>query len=103
MTITVELLQEEALALLRNLEKLRLIKLSLPNKKNGATTLSETLGSEPITSSIDTIKPIRANLTLEELLAENKFNGFDRQELDKLIAEIDIQDPIEELLSMLKP
>ncbi|TAK49529.1 MAG: hypothetical protein EPO28_00675 [Saprospiraceae bacterium] len=38
MTITVELLQEEALALLRNLERLKILKLLLPEKQPAGKT-----------------------------------------------------------------
>ncbi|MBK8568263.1 MAG: hypothetical protein IPN76_34395 [Saprospiraceae bacterium] len=49
------------------------------------------------------IKPLRKDLTLHQLLEEQHFKGFDRKELDKLAKEINIQEPIEELLAMLKP
>ncbi|HFA47438.1 MAG TPA: hypothetical protein ENJ95_00315 [Bacteroidetes bacterium] len=103
MTIKVELLHEEALALLRNLERLKLVKLLLPKKKKVAIAPSEPNGSEEKEPSVSSVKPIRDSLTLNQLLEEQQFKGFDRQELDNLISEMNIQEPIEELLAMLKP
>ncbi len=114
MTITVELLAEEALPLLRNLERLHVLQVVSPEKKEAEKT-GATNGKVPIHNGgkftgrtgerneiASTIKPLRKNITLDELLAEQNFKGFDRQELDKLISEINIQEPIEELLEMLK-
>ncbi len=47
------------------------------------------------------IKPLRKNITLDEILTEQKFKGFDRKKLDKLIEEIAIEEPIEDLLALL--
>lgn len=108
MTIKVELLNEDTLALLRNLEQLKLLKLTLPSKSkskdiepetkpaNGQSALA--LAAFPAAYAI---KPLRKDLTLDQLLAEQQFKGFDRQELDSLIEEINIQEPIEELLALL--
>jgi hypothetical protein len=108
MTIKVELLNQDALALLRNLEQLKLLKLTLPAKQKNKSALpkAETANGQaaaPIYSfsAAEAIKPLRKNLTLEELLAEQNFRGFDRQELDHLIEEINIQEPTEELLALL--
>ncbi len=47
------------------------------------------------------IKPLRKELTLAELLEEQNFKGFDRNELDQLIDSIGIEEPLEDLLAML--
>lgn len=43
------------------------------------------------------ISPLRKDLTLDELLTSQNFKGFDRQEMDRLVKEMDIQEPISEL------
>lgn len=45
-------------------------------------------------------KPMRATLPLEDLIKEQNYKGFDRAGFNKLIAELDVQDPIEELLAL---
>ena len=45
-------------------------------------------------------RPMRETLTVEDLIREQNYKGFDRKGFDKLVAELDIQDPIEELLAL---
>ena len=45
-------------------------------------------------------KPKRDNLTVEDLIREQNYKGFDRAGFDKLVAELAVQDPIEELLAL---
>lgn len=47
------------------------------------------------------IKPIREKLDIEQLKMEQNYKGFDKKEVEYLIKEADIQEPIEELLSMI--
>jgi hypothetical protein len=47
------------------------------------------------------IKPLRKNITLDEMLQEQNFTGFDRKELEKLAEAIGITEPIEDLLALL--
>ena len=49
------------------------------------------------------VKPIREKITVEDLIREQNYKGFDRAAFDKLAAELDIQDPIEELLALTTP
>jgi hypothetical protein len=44
-------------------------------------------------------KPMRKHLKVEELVKEQGFKGVDRKKFDALIAKIDVQEPIEELLA----
>lgn len=44
---------------------------------------------------------MRKTISVEELKKEQNYQGFDREEFDKLVAELDIQEPIEDLLAML--
>ena len=46
-------------------------------------------------------KPIRENITIEEMKKEQNYKDFDREEFDKLIKELDIQEPLSELLNMI--
>ena len=44
-------------------------------------------------------KPMRKRLNIEALIKEQGFKGVDRKKFDALVAEIDVQEPIEELLA----
>lgn len=46
-------------------------------------------------------KPIRDNISVEELKAEQNYTGFNREKFDQLVKELDIQESLEELLSMI--
>ncbi|MBL7817801.1 MAG: hypothetical protein JNL70_22525 [Saprospiraceae bacterium] len=45
------------------------------------------------------IKPIRATINIEDLIREQNYTNFDKEGFESLIAQLDIQDPIEELLA----
>ncbi len=45
-------------------------------------------------------KPKRENLTVEDLIKEQNYKGFDRIGFDKLVAELAVQESIEELLTL---
>jgi len=49
----------------------------------------------------DIFKEMRKTITVEELKKEQNYQGIDREEFDRLVAELDIQEPIDELLAML--
>lgn len=50
---------------------------------------------------MEIVKPIREKLDIEQLKKEQNYQGFDKEEVDRLIKEIDLQEPIEELLGMI--
>ena len=50
---------------------------------------------------MEIVKPIREKLDIEQLKKEQNYQGFDKEEVDRLIKEIDPQEPIEELLEMI--
>jgi hypothetical protein len=56
------------------------------------------LSTEQLISQIT--KPKRATLTVEDLIKEQKYKGFDRAGFDKLVAELAVEEPIEELLAL---
>ena len=43
---------------------------------------------------------MREELDIEQLKLEQNYKGFNKEEVDQLIKEIDIQEPIEDLLRM---
>lgn len=47
------------------------------------------------------VKPIRKKLDIEVLKKEQNYQGVDKKEVDQLIEEIDLQEPLEELLEMI--
>ena len=46
------------------------------------------------------VKPVKEKITVEDLIQQQNYKGFDRAAFDKLVTELDIQDPIEELLAI---
>jgi hypothetical protein len=55
--------------------------------------------------SVDSIKhlvtPTRSKTSVDQLIQEQGFKGIDKTKMDQLIAEIGIEEPIEDLLEML--
>lgn len=47
------------------------------------------------------IRPIRQSQSIEDMIAEQNYKGFDRAEFDRIIKALDVQDPEGELLQML--
>ncbi len=48
-------------------------------------------------------RPIRENVTVEELIQEQNWQPIDENKMDAIVKRLDIQEPIELLLSQLKP
>jgi len=46
-------------------------------------------------------KPAKKTITVEELIEEQNYKGIDKAKMDRLIDEMDIQEPLEDLLKML--
>lgn len=46
-------------------------------------------------------KDLKENISVEQMKQEQNFQGIDRKEFDDLVAKLDIQEPFEQLLSML--
>ena len=46
-------------------------------------------------------RPLRDEITLDELLVEKKYQPIDRKKFDRLVSEMDIQEPLEVLLAQL--
>jgi hypothetical protein len=44
------------------------------------------------------IKPVRKQISVEEMIKEQHFTGINRRVFDELISKIDIQEPLSELL-----
>ena len=47
------------------------------------------------------VKPMRQTIDLEALKREQGYTGADREEIRRIAAELNIQEPLEELLAML--
>ena len=47
------------------------------------------------------IKPLRKTLTLEQMIKEQNYKPIEKDEFFKMVDELDIEESIEELLSML--
>ncbi len=45
--------------------------------------------------------PVRSKTDLNQLIAEQKYQGPDRQHFEAAVSQMDIQEPIEELISQL--
>lgn len=52
-------------------------------------------------SEKEIFKPMRNTITVEELRREQNYNGIDRNEFDELIKQLDIEEPVEELIEMI--
>ena len=66
--------------------------------------LEKIFDSTPVTNATlwaKVVKPIRQRQTIEDMVREQKFEKFDRAGFDKIIEELDIQDPEGELLKSL--
>lgn len=66
--------------------------------------LEKIFDSTPVTNATlwaKVVKPIRQRQTIEDVVREQNFEKFDRAGFDKIIEELDIQDPEGELLKSL--
>lgn len=68
--------------------------------------IAEVIGEEkkrPTEKQLETLeklaKPMRKKLDLEELKREQNWKPIDRKEFDRLVKELDIQEPLEQLLA----
>jgi len=55
---------------------------------------------ESIYSKGSVIKPLRANISVDEMVKEQNFSGIERDDFDKLIDELDIKEPLADLLKI---
>lgn len=46
----------------------------------------------------EAIKPTRAQISVEDMIKEQNFSGINRREFDKLLSQIDIEEPLIDLL-----
>jgi hypothetical protein len=53
---------------------------------------------ENLNAGDSVIKPLRANISVDEMLEEQNFSGINRADFDKLINELDIQESLIDLL-----
>jgi hypothetical protein len=88
-------------------ESIKLDIISQITALNDATVLAQlarvlkqnTLKNDVVLSKLTT--PRRKTLDIEQLKKEQQFTEFNRPRFDQLIKELDIQEPIEQLLQMI--
>jgi len=49
----------------------------------------------------DAVKPIRSNVSLEQIMAEQNYKPISYKEFRKLADKLELEEPIEELLALL--
>ncbi len=84
----------------KELEEIKATKRKQPSKKAAGKVLVPSLLSEEEKKLL--AKPMRKTLDVEAIKREQGWKGYhDKEKMDRLIKEMDIQEPIEELLAML--
>lgn len=63
------------------------------------TEINQWLATDTLIKSV--VKPMREDISVDELIAEQNYQGFNKTQFNNLIDELDIQEPIDELLEML--
>lgn len=74
--------------------------ISVRSKKRGFPKETREEYFARINRSLDNLDSRRETVTVEDLIRQQNYKGFDREGFDKLVAELNIQDPIEELLAL---
>jgi len=54
---------------------------------------------DPILKNL--LKPIKEKIDIEPFKKEQNYQGFHKKEVDRLIKEIDLQEPLEDLINMI--
>ena len=70
--------------------------------RQGAVDTIEQAESKPKPNPFDAVKPMRENISLEELMEEQNYKPIDFKSFRTLAKEIELDDPIDELLADLK-
>ena len=71
-------------------------------KKNGSTRQNKKGGKGAVPSQVyKYAEPIKEKTNLQAILKEQNYTGPDNQRFEKFVKELDIQEPIEELLASL--
>jgi len=63
------------------------------------TEINQWLATDTLIKSV--VKPMREDISVEDLITEQNYQGFNKNQFNNLIDELDVQEPIEELLEML--
>lgn len=61
--------------------------------------INQWLATDDLIKSV--VKPMRENISVEDLIKEQNYQGFNKQNFDAVIEELDIKEPIEALLEQL--
>lgn len=71
-------------------------------KKNGRVRQNKKGKTEPVPSQVhEYAEPIKEKTNLQAILKEQNYTGPDNRRFEKFVKELDIQEPIEELLASL--
>ncbi len=96
--ITIEIPQgQDTEFLLALLQKLNYRVIQKPEVAKGATASAD---MEEVWNVV--VKPIRQSQSIEQMVQEQNYKGFDRAVFDQIIDELDIQDVDGELLKLLR-
>jgi len=82
---------------LKLIEKIK--KLSSKEDINGLEKFLESLDNKNIYSEL--FKPMREDISVEDLKREQNYQGIDRQEFDALAKKLNIKESLEELIAMI--
>ena len=81
------------------------LNIRIVQKENMPPSNSDPVGNgspEPAAAFHSIVKPLRKKLRIADLKKEQNYQGMNQVRLDKLIDELDVQDPIDQLLAQLK-
>lgn len=73
-----------------------------PNDLKLLLQLAERLQIRVIEKTHPSIRPLKKSLEIEQMRSAQGYLGLDTEKLQFLVKELDIQEPIEDLLSQLK-
>ncbi len=81
----------------------RILKLDKEETVQKVAEFVELVENSPTEKQLEMLKtlakPMRKKLDLEELKREQNWKPIDRKEFDRLVSEIDIQEPLEQLIA----
>lgn len=74
---------------------------ALAEIENQAIKIKKQISEKPKLNVKDAVKPIRSNVSLEEIMAEQNYKPVSYKEFRKIADQLEIEESIEELLALL--
>ncbi len=74
---------------------------ALAEIENQAIKIKNQITEKPKLNVMDAVKPIRSNVSLEEIMAEQNYKPVSYKEFRKIADQLELKEPIEELLALL--